>query len=922
MKRAVLALYRIAVAVLLPKAFREEFGPELEQTVAARVAATHTVTGASLVFLTELADLFRAGAQEWGVAMRGERDPGSTHVARRAGRPGGGWSDLRTTVRSLSRRRGLALGVALTMGLGIGATTTIYTVVDGVILRPLPFEDPDGLVVIGGLRPGADAVDPATGLVRLDEVDSQVLAGLQDRSRSYDWIGSICPSSILIADDNDVQDLVGAAMVSRDLLSRLGAAPILGRTFLPEEHAMGGEPVVMITYDFWQARFGGDPGVLGRPLGTAATGESPRPTIIGILQRDVHLPESFFGDGEEPQVLEPLPEARTKSGRQPIFRVFGVGRLRRGVTVAQAREEATRIAEEITSGPGGPARGPGGRSATLGVNDLHDQTVGGAARSLWVFLGAAGLLLILTAMNGATLFLARALDRRHELGVRLALGASRWRLARLLVGEAAILSLIGGLLGVSLAHGGVALFLRLAPPSFPRLNDVAIDGRVLAVAAAGTLTAAFVVGVFSALKVVGPGSWQRLQSGGRTMAEGASALRTALVGGQVALAVVLLCGAALLFTSFLRIRHSDLGFEPVGLIAVRPAPPGAMEGGGPPGLRRWDPVLDALGSVPGVESVGAASSLPFQAPTWAPSISLPGDGPDVVREGIAGYVISSTYLGTVGTLVLRGRGLDDGDGPDAEPVALVNEAFERTHLGGREAVGEIVRRRVESASQGAAGDAQREVSMRIVGVVSDVVQARTEDGPRAAIYVPYGQADARQLVSFWTVVRTDLPADVVGPELRAVISRQSRVAMDMGVMTDRASIARGTPRFQAMLIGSFAVVALLLAAVGLHGSLAHSVRRQQRELGIRMALGADRAGILRMVLGRGMRVAGVGLLIGLVGTLALSRVLASFLYGVRPYDPVTLAGMAAVLLLVSLTASLVPALRATAVDPVGALKAD
>jgi putative ABC transport system permease protein len=926
MRRAALAFYRVAAAAVLPSAFREEFGRELEHAVAARLAASRTVIAAGLVLLAELADLMRTAAREWRAALGWGRDPRSTHIGRREAGMGGGWSDLRTTVRSLSRRPGLALAVALTMGLGIGATTTIYSVVDGVILRPLPY--PGSLVAIGSLSPGSGDVDPATGLERLEEINSPVLAGLQERARSYDWIGAICPYQILIADDNDVQDLVRAAMVSPELLPTLGAAPVLGRTFLPEEHSIQGEPVVMITYDFWQTRFGGDPDVLGRPLGTAVTADSPRPTIVGVLQRGSRLPEAFFSEGEEPQVLAPLPVVPANSDLLLRFRVFGVGRLGRSATPEQARDEAHRIAEELTNELGALAEMPGGRPATIGVNDLHDQTVGGAARSLWVFLGAAGLLLVLTAMNGATLFLARALDRRHELGVRLALGASRSRVARLLVGEAAILSLVGGALGVALAYGGVALFLSFAPNSIPRLSDVAIDGRALGVAAAGTLAAAFVVGVLSAFKVTGSGSWQQLQSGGRSVSEGASALRTVLVGGQVALAVVLLCGAGLLFTSFMRIRGADVAFDPVGLIAVRPAPQGSVEGGGSdvPGLRRWDPVLDALGSVAGVESVGAASNLPFQTPAWAPSISLPGDGPDVVREDIAGYVISPAYLKTVGTPVLQGRGLEANDGPDAEPVALVNEAFVRTQLDGRDAVGEIVRRRVEAPfrapSDKAAGQVNRDVAMRIVGVVPDVVQGRTEDGARAAIYIPYGQADSRQLVSFWTVVRTDLPADVVGPELRAVVSQHGRVPMDMGTMTDRASIARGTPRFQAMLIGAFAIVALLLAALGLHGSLAHNVRRRQRELGVRMALGADRASVLRMVVGQGMRVAAVGLLLGLVGTLALARVLASFLFGMKPYDPLTLAGMAVVLLLVSLTACLAPAHRATSVDPVRVLQGE
>ena len=922
MRRVALALYRAAAAAVLPGAFRKEFGRDLEEAVAARLAASRTVMAAGLVLLAEFADLMRTAAAEWRAALGRRRAPRSTRIGGREGGMAGGWSDLRTTVRSLSRRPGVALAVALTMGLGIGATTTIYSVVDGVILRPLPFEEPGGLVAIGSLSPGAGGVDPATGLERLDEIDSPLLAGLWERSRSYDRIGSICPHQILIADDAGVRDLVGAAMVSPELLSMLGAAPALGRAFLPEEHSIGGEPVVMITYDFWRTRFGGDPDVLGRRLGTAVDADAPRPTIVGILQRGFQLPESFFGEGEEPQVLEPLPVAPQGSGRKLMFRVFGVGRLRRSTAVEQARDEASRIAEELNRELGAFAEGPGGRPATIGVNDLHDQTVGEAARSLWVFLEAAGLLLVLTAMNGATLFLVRSLDRRHELGVRLALGASRSRVARLLVGEAAILSLAGGALGVALAYGGVAVFLRFAPTSIPRLSDVAIDGRALGVAAAGTLAAALAVGVLSAIKVTASGSWHQLQSGGRSVSDGVSPLGTVLVGGQVALAVVLLCGAGLLFTSFMRIRGADLGFDPVGLIAVRPAPPGPVEGAGPPGLRRWDPVLDALGSVPGVESAGAASNLPFQTPTWAPSISLPGDGADVVREGIAGYVISPGYLKTVGTPVLQGRGLEAGDGPDAEPVALVNEAFVRSQLDGRDAIGEIIRRRGEAPVDRATGRANGDVAMRIVGVVPDVVQMRTEEGPRAAIYVPYGQADPRQLVSFWTVVRTDLPTDIVGPELRTVISRQRRVAMDMGTMTERASIARGTPRFQAMLIGAFAIVALLLAAVGLYSSLAHSVRRRQRELGVRMALGADRASVLRMVIGQGMRVAAVGLLLGLVGTLALSRVLASFLFGMKAYDPVTLAGIAVVLLLVDLVACLVPARTATSVDPVRVLQAE
>ena len=923
MRRAALAVYHAAVRILLPRAFREEFGADLEDAVGRRLAASSGAARTGVVLLTELADLARAAMREWTAMLAWPRRSRRGHITGGGGGMGGGANDVRTTVRSLARRPGLALAVTLTMGLGIGATTTIYSVVDGVILRPLPFEDPSRLVAIGSVSPGAGDVDPETGLERLDPIDSRILAGLQERARSYEEIAAIAPSSVLVAAADDVQDLVEVALVSPELLPMLGAAPALGRTFLPDEHSIGAEPVVMITHDYWQTRLGGDPNVLGQPLGTVVTADSPRPTIVGILQRGFRL-EPFFVLDEEPHVLAPLPDVSASSDTRLMFRVVGVGRLAPNSTVQEARAEASRNAEDLISELGLATAAPGGRPVTIGVNDLHDQTVGAAARSLWVFLGAAGLLLALTAMNGATLFLARALDRKHELGVRLALGASRSRLTRLLVGEAAILSVMGGVLGVAFAYGGVALFLRFAPPSMPRLSYVTIDGRVLGVAAVGTLAAAFGVGILSAFKVTRSESWEHLQKGGRSASEGASGVRTLLVGGQIALAVMLLCGAGLLFASFMRIRSIDPGFQPEGLIAVRPAPPALTEGGVsavPGAWRRWDPVLGALASVAGVESVGAASNLPFQTPSWAPRIAFPGDGPEVVRDGIAGYVVEPGYLETMGTEVVRGRGLQASDGPDAEPVALVNEAFVRTQLDGRDAIGEVVRRRVETPSRGAAG-AAGEVSMRIVGVIRDVVQTRTEDRPRAAIYIPYGQADARRVVAFWAVVRTSLPADVVMPELRAAVAGQQRVSMDMGPMAARASIARATPRFQAALIGAFATVATLLAAIGLHGSLAHHVRRRQRELGVRIALGADRASVLGMVLGQGMRITLVGLALGLAGTLALSRVLSSFLFGMEPHDPVTLAAVAGVLLLVAVSACLVPARRATTVDPVRVLQTE
>jgi predicted permease len=551
------------------------------------------------------------------------------------------------------------------------------------------------------------------------------------------------------------------------------------------------------------------------------------------------------------------------------------------------------------------------------VNGLHADTLGTAARPLWAFLASAGLLLLLTALNAATLLLARALDRRQELGVRVALGAGRGRIVRLLLGEAGLLAVAGGAIGVLLAYAGVGAFLRLAPPDLPRLGAVAVDVRVLVVALAATTATGIAAGLVPAFGFLRRSAWEELQTGARIVSDPASRVRTVLVGAQLALAMVLLCGAGLLFTSFMRIRAADPGFEPGSLIVMSEAPAGRVGGGVRALHQRWDPVLAAQAAVPGVLSVAGASNVPFQAPTWAPRILLPGDEPEVVREGIAGYAVTPSYLETMGIDVVTGRGLGAEDGPDAERVVLVNEAFVRSQFDGGDAPGMMITRDSE------VGDVARGlIAMRIVGVVEDVVQTRAEDGPRPAVYLPYTQAPAYPLLQWWPVIRTNRATEEVIPELRASLTGTQFTPENLSTMANRAGLTQITPRFQSMLIGALALVALLLAAAGLHGSLAHAVRRRQRELGVRMALGADRSSVLRMVMRQGMSLSAIGLALGLVGSLAMSRVLVSFLFDVQPWDPATLLAVAIILLLVCAVACFAPAQRATAVDPVRVLQAE
>jgi predicted permease len=917
MRSVAFALYRLAARLLLPPGFRHEYGIELEEAVATRLAAARPFRFWILLFM-EFTDLVRTAVREWWGSATGARGEG--RVAR-GGSMLDGIMDLRTGARNLIRRPGLALGATATIALGIGATTTIYSVVDGVVLRPLPFENPGTLVAVGAIAAGAGSVDPGTGLQDLAPMSSTDLEGLRERARSFEALGGMAPHRILMSDENGVEQFVGAATVSPELFEVLGVTPALGRTFLPEEfeQARGlSWGAVMISHDYWQTRHGGDPNVLGRTVHWSTSSDGARPTIVGILPRDFRPPETFFPEGELPEIYNPM-AASTPERRMVMFGLSVLGRLTAGTTLEQARTEAQTISAELAVAAPTSGTLPGGRARAIGLNDLHAETVGNAGRTLWVFLGAAALLLLLTAMNAATLLLARALDRQQEFGVRVALGAGRLHVVRLLLGEAGLLSAVGGALGILLAYSGVEAFLRSAPASIPRLSAVAVDERVLVVAVLATLGTGVAAGLVPALGLSRRSVWEGLQTRGRTASDPSSRVRWALVGGQLALAMVLLCGAGLLFSSFMRLRAADPGFDPDGLVAMSPTAtrPAALARDQVRSFhQRWDPVLAAQVAVPGVRSAVGASGLPFQAPTWAPRLTLPGDSPETVREGIAGYAITPGYFETLGVEVLRGRGIGPEDGPDAEPVVVVNEAFVRTQLDGGDALGMLLVRRPEVMGP------FEPISMRIVGVVENVVQGRAEEGPRPAIYLPYTQADFPQLTPWWSVVRSDLPADVVIPELRRSLAGSDWRLQNVTTMRERIALTQITPRFQTLLIGAFAVVAMLLAAAGLHGSLAHAVRRRQRELGVRIALGADRGSVLRMVLAQGMRVSLLGLAVGIGGTLALSRVLAAFLYDMEPYDPFTLLGVAAVLILVSVVACLAPARRATAVDPVRVLGAE
>lgn len=806
-------------------------------------------------------------------------------------------------VRTLARRPGFAIGVVCTLGLGIAATTTIFSVVDGVLLKPLPYDDPSGLVAVGTVFPTREWDDEEAGRQHLAGISLLNYRDYSERSRALESVGAVEAISVLFPDQGAGPELVPAARASEDFFRILGYGPALGRGFLPEDFVVDAESVVLLSHGAWTRRFGGRPDVVGTSLGATGTGG----TIIGILPEDFVPPEASLGAA--PEVWLPLMESHPRYASRGMRSLALIGRLAPGATEESARAEAGTIADRLAVDfPDGNVY-PDGSHFGIGVNLLSRQTIGGAGTTLRIFMGAAALLLLLACVNAATLFLARALDRVREMDVRRALGAGRARVVRLLLLEAGVLALLSGVVGVALAVAGVDAFLRFAPSDLPRLGEVRIDARALAVAAAASLGTGLIAGLLPAFRAgdpARPGSATR----GQVSSAGSVRLRTGMVGVQIALAMMLLSGAGLLVKSFHGMVTESPGFDPDGLVSMtmslkRPGAP-AVES-----WQDWDLALAELREVGGVTGVAGTSNPPFQSPSWAPRILLPNDSPESWREGIAGYAITPDYLDVLGTAVVSGRGLSLLDGPDADRVALVNETFVVTQLGGEDPLGVIIRQ-VE-------GDAV--VTARIVGVVPDMVQTSVDEGRRSAVYFPYTQVEWPVVHA---VVRSDMAAASLVPEVRKALARFSPMVppRDLRTMSARISASRTQPRFQAALIGTFAVVALLIAALGLYASLTHVIGRRERELGVRMALGADRTRVAGLVVKQGLTAAGLGLVAGLVASVWTSRFLAGFLHEVGPHDPVAIGGVALLLLVVVVAACALPARRATSVDPLEALRSE
>jgi putative ABC transport system permease protein len=796
--------------------------------------------------------------------------------------------DLRYALRMLLKGRGFTITTILTLALGIGVNSAIFSVINTVLLRPLPYPKQEQLMVLSEVNPKKNMDQVPVSPPDLADWKSQTR--VLENMAAY---RSGSSASFNLTSGAEPERIQGA-FVSADLFHVLGVQPTRGRNFTADEEKAGGN-VVIISHGLWQRRFGSDPNVVGQPLTLNGVSYS----IVGIMPPNFQFP--IQPERVELWVPLRLPDEVEQDRMAHMLRV--VGRLKPGATQEQAQSEMNTIARRLQQ------QYPTSNT-DLGatVVPLLEQVVGNMRIALWVLLGAVGFVLLIACANVANLLLARATARRKEIALRTALGASRLRLVRQLLTESVLLSLLGGALGLVLATWGLRLLVAVSPNNIPRLQEVGLDGWVLGFTFLISLLTGIFFGLAPALQASKTDLTESLKEGGKSSSGlHRSRMRDVLVVSEMALALVLLISAGLMMQSFVRLRQADPGFNPENILTMRVALPDSKYPETYQSQAFYQQLLQRVSSLPGVQSADVVTGVPLSGQQTVLAFDIVG-GP-TPRPGevlTADYrAISPGYFSTMGIPLIKGRLFTDRDRQDAPSVLIINETMARRYWPNEEPIGKRVN----------VGPTPHEV----VGVVGDVRQMGLDAGPNAEMYEPYLQAPWNSLT---LVVRSKsdpqrLAAAVIN-EVRGVDKDQP--VSNVKPMADIVAESVAQPRLYTMLLGIFASVALLLAAVGLFGVVAYSVTQRTHEIGIRQALGARPGDVLKLVVGKSMLLALLGVAIGSLVAFLTTRILATFLYGVSSLDPVTFVGGAVVLSAVALLASLIPARRAMKVSPVVALR--
>ena len=806
--------------------------------------------------------------------------------------------DLRYAIVTMRRDVGFAAAALITLALGIGATTAVFSIVYGVLLRPLPYPSGDRLVRLWEEHPGG--VSPAGNRW----LSNQTYFAWIAQPRTLDGIGAYATYDYTVTFGDEASRVAGAS-VSPSVFTLLDVTPALGRFFTRGESEAGASPVVVLSDRLWRGRFGADPAVVGRLL---IIDERPH-AIVGV-----GLPGLRFPD---PRVQFWIPNAIAPLAADATRPFTALGRLRTGVTPAQAEAEGTAIARAVARpvastqlffGKGGPP--------VVHARPLADDMTAGVRPALLVMAVAVTLILLMSCANVANLFLSRGIARQRELAIRAAIGGSRGRLIRQLFTESLLLSGAGGVLGVLVGVALMRVVPSLAPARFPRLDDLGVDARLLAIAAAASIFTAVASGLAPAVR----GSRFDLaatmrRSSGATASGDPRALgwRRSALAAEAAFTVILLVSAGLLARSFVSLLHVDAGYRADHVAALRVEFPDSA----PPGRTAAliDHLLTRLRATPGVTAAGAGNMMPLvgmTAITMFPVPPLPGGTPVTARS--ATYVVTPGYAEALGLRLREGRFFTDADVRPGTRKMIVNEEFARQYLAGA-AVG----RRLTDLYRD-----EPNLTTEIIGVVGDVLKDGNDRAAQPEIYFVHGSPTRRIDSAVNVVVRTTGDPAALGPALRNMVREADRLAIVEQVVPLADLVARSVdqPRFSMMVLATFATLALALASVGLYGVVSYSVAQRRRELGIRAAIGASRVDLIRLVLGEGLGVTVAGIGIGLCLSIWLTRFMGALLFGVAPLDGVTFAVAPLALIAVAMAACARPALRAAATDPALALRAE
>jgi len=803
--------------------------------------------------------------------------------------------DVRYAVRQLIRSPGFTAVTALTLALGIGATTAIFSVVDGILFRPLPFPQSDQLTAVwADMSRAGGPVDEWMNFPNFFD--------LKERARSFQAMGAWDGGPITLTGHGEPERITVGSVTYGTLSQVLRVAPALGRGFSPQDDRPGAPGTVLLSDGFWRRALGADPSVLG----TSLTLNDEPYTIIGVLPSDFDAP--FMTDADVWTTLR-VDRADNFCGRGGAC-VRVIGRLANGTTLDAARAEATEIARRLE------AEYPEA-DANVGITlrSYRDDMVSDTRTALLVLLGAVGFVLLIACVNVANLLLARATTRGSELAVRSALGAGRARLTKQLLTESGLMALLGGGLGLVLAYLGTTLLVSIAPPGTPRIEEVGVDGRVLGFAVAVSVISGLLFGLVPALRSARGDLNAGLREGGRggSGAQGGMRARGVLVSGQVALALMLLVGAGLLVRSFQKLRSEDLGFQPQDVLSLQVgvSPERYPD---PQTLRSFvHRAEERLGAIPGVSSVGTTTWLPLTG--FGSDTGFNIEGQPLPERGQSQAVwfrrVTPGYPEAIGMRLEAGRWITDRDDANAPRVVVINEGLARRFFPDESPLGHRIN----------LGNPANPTWREIVGVAAEARYFGIRDDSRDALYLPFDQAPARPI--FMVLKSTRDPATLTG-EVRAAIAELDPALAVAAIrpMDDLVSDALGPQRFVTTLLGLFAGVALLLAVVGLYGVVSYGVSQRLREMGVRLALGAEGADIRSLVLGQSLRLVAAGLVVGVLGGLAVTRLMKNLLFGVSATDPWTYGVVALALAVVAVLASALPAFRAARVDPIRVLRSE